>query len=648
MENRDAVESFPTGPGCVRGRAHSERRRRFAFVKRGRRLLYLCPTITDNLMATRHPPGRTRARAGSARNSSPPLLREIFARTRSAAFERYLKEVLLGLCRIDTTPKPEVKRMAAAEDGCFRILERELGGLGFAGARLERRPVNPAIQRHPNYSLLHFTKTADRPKGLSAEETYAGRSNLLYFIPGNGAAARGQSVAVNAHVDVVAPYFPPRVQGRVVFGRGSCDDKGPVVSLVGALKVLSEVMAGAGLAWNRNVLAMLVVEEETGGNGSLALAIDRQLKKLYESILVGECTGLRFHPANRGAVWYRAELKAPPGISPLELFAFINEEFEREGAALRAESRHELFPQRPVQTCHGILGPYGEHPSRICGGAAFRVCFARKPDAKLETLVRDCLEAGLAGYVGLYGDKTRVTDPATGKPMVARHYEFRRRGQGFEVAVYGATGHMGAIRERDGAITKLAHLVRSLVFSKARIEAAARGPVRLELDGEPVKGSAGALVLEGGQGFVPTHTMDEVMTRLRQAAARGAENYLRRLGRSERGGDVVSVAYEKLHNAAFDGDVDSATVRHAISAAQACGLWKEEPIRGWTVSCDARLFATEYPGMEVLTFGPGQLAFAHSDQEQISLKELRRAVEFLAVFLLLQTGTVQLPKSFKH
>ena len=205
--------------------------------------------------------------------------------------------------------------MQAAEDGCFRILERELGGLGFPGARLERRPVNPAIQAHPNYSLLHFTRTPQRPQGLSPEETYASRSNLLYVVPGAGGGSAGQSVALNAHIDVVAPYFPPRVKGGTVFGRGACDDKGPAVSIVAALKVLSEVMPEAGLKWNRNVVAMLVVEEETGGNGSLSLAIDRDLKKLYDSILVCECTDLKFYPANRGAVWYRADLQAPAGVS---------------------------------------------------------------------------------------------------------------------------------------------------------------------------------------------------------------------------------------------------------------------------------------------------------------------------------------------
>jgi acetylornithine deacetylase/succinyl-diaminopimelate desuccinylase-like protein len=148
------------------------------------------------------------------------------------------------------------------------------------------------------------------------------------------------------------------------------------------------------------------------------------------------------------------------------------------------------------------------------------------------------------------------------------------------------------------------------------------------------------LVVEGGQGFVPTHSIEEVMERLRNSAQRGAENYLRRTGRMERSEDIIKVTYEKLHNVAFDGDPNSPTVLNAVAAARACGIWKNEPVLGWTVSCDARLFATEYPGLPVLTFGPGQLVHAHSDQEQINIEEIRAAAECLAVFLLLQTGTI--------
>jgi acetylornithine deacetylase/succinyl-diaminopimelate desuccinylase-like protein len=586
--------------------------------------------------------------------STAAVIKKITALARSKNTADHIQKLLVELCRVDSTPNSEVSVMRDAEDRCFRILERELATLSFAGGSMERRPINPAIQSHPNYSLPHFTKTLQRPEGLAPEDVYTDRSNLVYVAPGLNDKGRGQSVALNAHVDVVHPYFPPRSKGGIVFGRGACDDKGPVVAFVTALRILSEVMSRAGMSWNRNVVAMFVVEEETGGNGSLSLAIDRELKKLYDSVLIGECAGLNIYPANRGAVWYKAELKPPGGVSAFEMSAFVIEEMEKEGAAIRAESRHNLFPQRPVQTCHGIIGPFGEHPSRICGETRFVIQFDRKPDAKTEALVRDCLESGLAQYIGLYGDKSKVTNSATGKPMVPRHYDLKRRGNGFEVAVHGATGHMGAIRERDGAITKMAHLVRSLVISRSKLTALA-GRMRLDL-GETARRIAPlnaartaqravpttgeSLILEGGQGFVPTHSIDEVMTRMRQAAQHGAEQYLGRCGRSESGEEIVTVVYEKLHNAAFDGDPNSRAMRNAIAVAKMSGIWRDEPVAGWTVSCDARLFATEYPGMPVLTFGPGELAYAHSDQEQIALRDIARAAEFLALFLLRQTGTI--------
>ncbi len=560
------------------------------------------------------------------------IAREVQRRVRSDGTRKFIRELLLALCRIDTTPRPEPARMKAAENACFLLLEAQLARLGFPGSRTERRPIDPAIQTHPAYSLLHFTRTPSRPEGLSAEACYAGRSNLVYFAPGVG-SGQGHSVALNAHVDVVAPFLPPRVSGGIIHGRGACDDKGPVVTIVAALKALSEATASLELSLKKNLVAMFVVEEETGGNGSLALALDRELKRAYDSIMICECTGLKVHPGNRGAVWYRAELSPPPGVSGLEMFAFVNEELEDEGVSLRAESAHPLFPQRPVQTCHGVLGIFGEHPSRVCAEVEFCVDFARLPGRGTEALVRDCLEAGLTGYVGRYGDKTKGNGNKPERPRLARHYDIRKSSSGFKVSVHGIAGHMGAIRDCDGAITKAAWFIRSLISSRAHIEAVAGTRMKLSLGdgGDP-------LVLEGGQGFVPTHRIEEVMERLRQAAERGAENYLRRIGCSQSGAQAVRVTYEKLHNNAFARRADSMSMRNALAAARDAGLPGQTPVLGWTVSCDARIFADEYPEMDVLTFGPGHLVHAHSDQEQIQLADIQKAAEFLALFLLRQTG----------
>ncbi len=524
--------------------------------------------------------------------------------------------------------------MRDAEDSVFRILERELDGIPFPAARCERRPLNPAIRKHPAFSLLHFTKTLQRPAGLPAKAVYARRSNLLYRVPGADGYEGPDGVAVNAHIDVVRPYLPPRLDGNTVYGRGSCDDKGAVVAMIAALKVLANVLKAHRKCLAKNLMAMLVVEEETGGNGSLSLAIDRDLRRLYGSILVLECTGNDIHPANRGALWYRADLRGP-GVNLFEMFAFVNEQLEQEGRAIRAESRHALFPQRPVQTCHGMIGPYGEHPSRICGEVSFDITIAGQVTAAVEACVRDCLEAALTEYTAVYGDKTKVTDRTTGKPKVDHHYDLVRTEAGFRCDVHGSTGHMGSILDNDGAITKMAGFVRALYRSKAKIGAHSGGAVTLSLCGAE---QAGLLTLEGGQGFVPTHDITEVMDRVRRAAQHGAENYLRLSGRRLSGRSVTRVTYDKLHNAAFDGDPDSPAMRHAVAAAKEVGMWRDQPIKGWTVSCDSRIFATEYPGLPVLTCGAGHLEYAHGDGEQMNLDELVTSIAFIATYLLRQAG----------
>ena len=378
----------------------------------------------------------------------------------------------------------------------------------------------------------------------------------------------------------------------------------------------------------------MVIEEETGGNGSLSLAVDRDLRQLYGSLLVLECTGNDIHPANRGALWYRADLRCP-GVNLFEMFAFVNEQLEQEGRAIKAESRHALFPQRPVQTCHGMIGHYGEHPSRICGEVSFNLDLTGQVTPAVEDCLRDCLEAALTEYIAVYGDKTKFIDRTTGKPKVDHHYDLVRTETGFRCDVHGSTGHMGSILDNDGAITKMAGFVRALCRSKAKIGARSGGVLALSLAGaEPGE----VLKLEGGQGFVPTHDITEIMARVRRAAEHGAENYLRLSGRRQSGRTVTQVTYDKLHNAAFDGDPDSSAMRHALAAAKDVGMWRDQPIKGWTVSCDSRLFATEYPGLPVLTSGAGHLEDAHGDGEQMNLDEMITSIAFIATYLLRQAG----------
>ncbi len=103
----------------------------------------------------------------------------------------------------------------------------------------------------------------------------------------------------------------------------------------------------------------------------------------------------------------------------------------------------------------------------------------------------------------------------------------------------------------------------------------------------------------------------------------------------------VRSAYDKLHNNAYYCSPDSATFQNAReSAIQAGIIDRNEPVTGWDVSCDARLFAGEYPDMPVITSGPGELRFAHADNEQLFLPDLFNSICFTALFLLRETGSI--------
>jgi acetylornithine deacetylase/succinyl-diaminopimelate desuccinylase-like protein len=582
------------------------------------------------------------------------------------SFRRQLVDLLVRICEIDTSPAQDLDSLRQAERRVFRILSDALAQLELPGGSISWQEISPAIQSHPAFSRPYYAQG-------SLEEIYRGRGNLLYLLD-RARSAGANGVALNAHVDTVAPFIPPTRSVDFLYGRGTADDKGNVAVILGTLQVLAELEKRCLVTLKNKITAMFVIDEETGGNGSLDLALDRGLKERYDSIVVLECTGNQLHPANRGAVFIRCAgrlpAESPRGLhvlradagkteavptsvmlsgsvteptlrrvtseaSPVpslpEAFAFGILELLDEGEAIRRESNHPLFPHRPVQTCAGILGPFGVHPSAICGEVSFQISGSCVPD---DATLRDWIEAGLRRYVALYGDKTQAVDPTAGRRKVERHYDIARTdGDHCTVTVYGSSGHMGSLPQNDAAIAKWAYIVREIVQARRCL----RGAFALEL---PNHDSEAGLIFEGAQGFLPTHPMEQIKARTRSAFLRGARAYLAGEGLRE---DAIAcdVTFDKLHNEAYACDANSPNMRRALSSALEVGLaGSSEPLRGWEVSCDARLFAREYPGMPVITFGAGSLEHAHSNREQVHLRDLLQAICFTSLFILRETAAI--------
>jgi len=102
--------------------------------------------------------------------------------------------------------------------------------------------------------------------------------------------------------------FQPREANGSVYGRGAVDDKGQVASLF----ALALALRAQGVRPPGDLIFHFVVEEENGGNGTLAM-VRRGVNA--DAAIVLEATEFNVVPAVRGAVWFELETYGRGGHS---------------------------------------------------------------------------------------------------------------------------------------------------------------------------------------------------------------------------------------------------------------------------------------------------------------------------------------------
>jgi acetylornithine deacetylase/succinyl-diaminopimelate desuccinylase-like protein len=105
------------------------------------------------------------------------------------------------------------------------------------------------------------------------------RCNVYAYL-GNERKAR---TCLTSHMDTVPPHIGFRIEGDIIYGRGSCDDKGPLAAQIVAV----EELRAEGALKDGDASLLFVVGEEKGGPGMLA-ANDMNLS--WEAIVFGEPT----------------------------------------------------------------------------------------------------------------------------------------------------------------------------------------------------------------------------------------------------------------------------------------------------------------------------------------------------------------------
>ncbi len=265
-----------------------------------------------------------------------------------------MAELTAKLVGIDTENPP-----GRGYKKCLNIIGDALEALGFV-SRIEPVPGGDVDSSHPRFWLR---------SGLGEGE------RAVYF---------------HGHVDVVPAddpsQFEPRVTDDTIFGRGSTDMKGGLVSMIYAMKALSE----AGVALDGQVALRIVPDEETGGAlGSRALTeLGQLVGDDAVAMFTAEPTGGTVWHASRGAITCRITVKGRPSHVGLQ-YRGVNafEKMLEVAAALirlkdEVEQRVTSYPLEPEQARHSILMMGGE----TSGGRNFNVvpeCFTFTVDRRI-------------------------------------------------------------------------------------------------------------------------------------------------------------------------------------------------------------------------------------------------------------------------
>jgi succinyl-diaminopimelate desuccinylase len=126
---------------------------------------------------------------------------------------------------------------------------------------------------------------------------------------------RRPTLVLNGHMDVVpegnvrkwsVDPFGGVVRGGRVYGRGACDMKGGIATMLMAAKAIKD----SGIKLRGNLILQFVIGEETGEPGTRHLLVERAIGGDFGIVL--EPTNLRVATSEKGVAWFQVVVEGKP------------------------------------------------------------------------------------------------------------------------------------------------------------------------------------------------------------------------------------------------------------------------------------------------------------------------------------------------
>ncbi|MEH7416709.1 peptidase [Neobacillus drentensis] len=224
-------------------------------------------------------------------------------------------------------------------------------------------------------------------------KSFDGNPNLVAVLKGAGG---GKSIILNGHIDVVPvgdeskwdqEPFSGVIECGKLFGRGSTDMKGGNVALLMAM----EGIIATGLKLKGDIIFQSVIEEESGGAGTLA-AVLRGYQA--DGAIIPEPTNMKIFPKQQGSMWFRIIVTGKAahggtryeGVSAIEKSLQVIQSLQQLEKDRNARVTDPLFNNIPIPIPINIGKIMsGEWPSSVPDTAIIEGRMGVSPDESIQS-----------------------------------------------------------------------------------------------------------------------------------------------------------------------------------------------------------------------------------------------------------------------
>ncbi len=213
-----------------------------------------------------------------------------------------------------------------------------------------------------------FEELEKHPYFIPSRKNYVDSPNVVGVLKGQGG---GKSIILNGHIDVVPegdvtkwkqPPFSGHIENNKMYGRGTTDMKGGNVALLLAI----EAIINSGIKLKGDVIFESVIEEESGGMGTLATIL-RGYKA--DAAIIPEPTNMKLFIKQQGSMWFRVTVEglAAHGGTRYEGVSAIDKAWKVYDAIIKLETKRNAAINDPLYKHISI--PLPINVGKIQGGS---------------------------------------------------------------------------------------------------------------------------------------------------------------------------------------------------------------------------------------------------------------------------------------